>query len=107
MLRYQDMDSLYSVSLAYKNCTTALPWVYIVVSRATTGFLECIASRISSDILRKTLFVDIARIARYEGDNCFEAVRVGLHLRELLPKDRESILGCVGRKSGSVAVAVG
>lgn len=68
------------------------------------GFLECIASRISSDILRKPPFVDIAR---YDDDNCVEAVGVGVHLRELLPRDRESIFGCVERKSRSFAVAAG
>jgi hypothetical protein len=33
-----------------------LPCVYIVVSRATTGFFECRASLTSSETLKKELF---------------------------------------------------
>jgi hypothetical protein len=34
-----------------------VPWVYIVVSSATTGFFECIASRTSSETRKKPLLV--------------------------------------------------
>lgn len=73
----------------------SVPWVYIVVSKATIGFLECIASRISSDIFSKPLFVDIAR---YEGEIRFDKDHTGLHLRGFLPKDRESMIRYAGGK---------
>jgi hypothetical protein len=64
--------------------------VYIVVSKATTGFLECIASWTSSDMFKKPLSVVIAR---YVCRGSVEMIRLGLHLMELLPRVRESIFG--------------